>query len=400
MAYNPTTGAYEKDSANQSEAQRVQAALQYYKTNNMNDKLASAQNYWNTGNNGSPFAYDAGTGANDVDRTKQAINFYNTVGMTGAANSAQNYLSGLNTPDYGSVSLTDNNFTVKPRAQDVKQYYVPGQQSLEDAIAKLNFTPKSFSQAQSEAANLANIQIDPQKTQLQVSLQKAIADAQNQKNSITANYSTVQTTADRMLEEAAKRATKSAAARGMGRSGAVEYERQQYSAPIMEQVMGAENQKAAQLTNVDNSLATVNESYNTQIQALEAQRGQLIAAQIAAITSGDQEKALQYAQARVSAEYNLAALLDSRDRYNQEAVRADTALAGIAGGGSPLQAIVPLRDYLVQNGISSSSITGDANQVNINGKSYTKSALEGAGAYYDTSDNHWKIPESVVRTLL
>lgn len=71
---------------------------------------------------------------------------------------------------------------------------------------------------------------------------------------------------------------------------------------------------------VGNSLATVNESYNTQIQALEAQRGQLIAAQIAAITSGDQEKALQYAQARVSAEYNLAALLNSRDRYNQEAV--------------------------------------------------------------------------------
>lgn len=295
-------------------------------------------------------------------------------------------------PETSSPSTTSNTLNA------TKKYYVPGQQSLEDAIAVLSYTPRSYEQAKTEASNLADIQINPQKTQLQLSLQKAISDAQNQKRSIEANYATIHTAADRLLEQAQKRGTESAIARGGGRSGAVEYAVGELSKPIHENVMQAEAQKAANLANIDNALATINENYNKQIQALEEHRGALAAAQLAAILNGDQDKALAYAQARANAEFQLSNLLDSRDRYNQEAVRADTALTGVAGG--TISGTVGLRDYLNSMGVSNSNIHWDpgTGNVTINGKTYTPNQLKSLGGYIQ--NDRWQIPESVIRSLL
>jgi hypothetical protein len=278
-----------------------------------------------------------------------------------------------------------------------KQYYIPGQQSLEDAISKLNYTPKSESDLRRQAQTWADVQINPQQTALQSALRNAIESLNSQENIVNANYANLASNKDAAVKEASERALESAIARGGGRSGIVDWTTVQQTKPIMSAYAQAEAQKVAELNNIANRRTLVQTEYDNAVKALEEQRGRLAAAQLAALLRGDEETAMQYAQTRANAEYQLASLLNNRDMYNIDAVRADTALTGVAGG---LSGTVPLRDYLTSNGLSDTDIKWDSatGNVTIKGKTYTPTQLTSVGGYIQ--NGRWQIPESVIRSFL
>jgi hypothetical protein len=152
--------------------------------------------------------------------------------------------------------------------------------------------------------------------------------------------------------------------------------------------------KASELTNVDNALATVNENYAKQLQALEAQRGKLIASQIAAIKAGDTELALSIATQRAGLEMNLSSLLNSRDQFNQTYQLDQAQIFGQTPG---IQGTVTLKDYVDANG---GSLAWDANtgNVTLNGRTYTPTQLENAGGYIQ--NGRWQLPESIVKSMM
>lgn len=285
--------------------------------------------------------------------------------------------------------------TQKKETNNQDRYYVPYQQSYDDAISKLSYTRLTDREIEDRARNMADLQINPQVTSLQASLQKAIADAANQKRSIEANYSTIGPTAERLLANAQKAGTESAIARGGGRSGAVEYEVGRLREPINESVMQAENRRAAELTNIDNALGTVNTNYSDQMQALEAQRGQLVAAQIAALKAGDMELALDLANKRATHEYNRSALYDSA---NQNFADRELRTHEIYGGAPGITGTVTLTDYVTQRGLSAPSWDASTGNITLNGKTYTPDQLKNAGGYLQ--NGRWQLPESVVASMM
>ena len=292
---------------------------------------------------------------------------------------------------------TPGGYSAPKQTTPTKQNYVPGQKSWEDAISNISYTPRSFSDMQDEASTLADLQINPQLTQLQASLKKAIADAGNQKLNIEANYASVQPTAERLLEQAQKSGTESAIARGGGRSGAVEYEVGQMKRPINESVMQAEAKKAAELTGVDNSLATVNENYAQQVQALETHRGTLVAAQLAALKSGDTEMAMRIASERANLELQASTLLDNRDRSDRQFELDQSSIYGKSAG---ITGTVTLTDYLVSKGQSAPSWDPNTGNVSINGKTYTPEQLSSPDVGGYIQGGRWQLPESVVKSMM
>ncbi len=298
------------------------------------------------------------------------------------------------------------------------QYYIPYEQPIRDQIASYPaYTPKTDTEMLSEAENYANLQINPQVTALQTALQNAIASAGNQKTSIEANYSTVSQTADRLLDKARSAGTESAIARGGGRSGAVEYEVGKLSQPIMEQVTQAENEKAAALTNIDNALGTIQSNYDTSLQSLEAQRGTLVAQQLAAIKDLEYAKQTGSADKILAATQNLAALTNARNEFDNELnLRYTEAIGEVPSATSTNPTItmpessnnsnstptlasgggVGLRQYVESQG---GSVGWDAasGEVTINGRVYTPAYLAQLGAYL--VDGKWYIPESAMNSM-
>lgn len=315
---------------------------------------------------------------------------FNETGDYGAADTAAQKIGGTS----NTVAAPKN--TTQNQNASNKQYYVPGQQSWEDAIAGLKYTPRDRGDMQSEAQTWADIQINPQKTALQTALQNAISSLGNQERTVNANYANLAANKDAAVDVASKRALESAISRGGGRSGVVEWATAENTKPIMTAYAQAEAQKTAELNNLASNRTLAQSNYDAGIQALEEQRGALAAAQLSALLNGDRDTAMQYQQMRVNAEQNLATLLNARDMYNTDAVRADTALTGVAGGG--LQGTVSLKDYLEQNGGNTPTWDASTGNVGINGRTYTPKQLEEAGGYIQ--NGRWQIPESVVRGLL
>jgi hypothetical protein len=303
---------------------------------------------------------------------------------------------------YGTYSFTkrnqdtDKGSSGRTASSREKQYYVPGQQALEDAIAGLNFTPRSTADIRKEATTRADLRINPQLTALKAALDRAISDADSRKRSIEANYANVPATSQRLLEEAHKAGTESAIARGGGRSGAVEYSVEQMKKPIHESVMLAESKKAADLSAIDQALSAIQEQYSTAVQALEAQRGDLIAAEMAALEAGDRELANAIANQRIGALYNLSSLLANADQFNKRSVLDEAQISG-KFPGIP-EGTVTLRDYLIKNGFGEPGWDPSTGNVTINGKTYTAKQLEDSGGYIQ--NGRWQLPESVIKAML
>lgn len=132
-----------------------------------------------------------------------------------------------------------------------------------------------------QAKQYASLQVDPQLQALQRSVEQAALNAENQRRSVEAAYSGVPAQIDRMLADARSYATEDAIARGVGRSGVVDYNVQQLSEPIMEQGAQAEAEKAATLAAIADTLALAQTQGLQQQQDIERQRGVLEAAGLA-----------------------------------------------------------------------------------------------------------------------
>jgi hypothetical protein len=391
--------------------------------------------------------YVGDSGQSDYDRTIEAIKYYEKNGMTTQRDNAVKYASnqGYTQPGYkpsttttttpktssktssGSNSSTrERTTTTTPRTSSnnnntgSNQYYIPYEQELRDLIASYpEYTPLTESQMMSQAQNYADLQVDPQLDALSKALRNAITAAENQTNEVTAAYSGIGATADRLLTEAQRQGEISAIARGGGRSGAVETSVANMKQPIMEQVTQAEAEKAAKLANISNSKTNAQTAYDEGTVALEAQRGRLVAQQLAAIKELDYAKQTGRADAILAATERLAAATNARNQFDNSLLQSYTDMMGEvpgeiverpvitnpnsnSGGSNYSNEPVGLRAYVESKGgsVGFSSPDGSAmnGTVTINGKSYSATQLIQKGA--TLVNGSWYIPESVLRGMM
>ena len=170
-----------------------------------------------------------------------------------------------------------------------------------------------------QAKQYAALQIDPQLQALQRSLDEAAQYAESQRGMIEAAYSGIPAQIDRMLAQAREYGTEDAIARGVGRSGVVDYNVRELSQPVIEQATRYEAEKAAQLANVANALALAQKQALQQQQELEQQRGLLESTRLEemrqlghAMQAEDWERAWNAAQ-------NLAAMANQQYQFQQQA---------------------------------------------------------------------------------
>ncbi|MGI5872742.1 MAG: hypothetical protein ACOX8T_11985, partial [Bacillota bacterium] len=170
-----------------------------------------------------------------------------------------------------------------------------------------------------QAKQHAALQIDPQLQALQRSLEEAAQYAESQKGAVEAAYSGIPAQIDRMLEGAREYGTEDAIARGVGRSGVVDYNIEQMSKPIMEQGAQLEAEKAAKLTSIADALALAQRQASLQQQQLEEQRGLIESERLGdlrqlghAMQAEDWERAWNAAQ-------NLASMNNQQYQFQQQA---------------------------------------------------------------------------------
>lgn len=173
--------------------------------------------------------------------------------------------------------LTPSNYTTSLLNQKAPSNlaYAPVFQSLLNQMNS-NVTKKTPEQLQTEATNKANLQIDPQITQLENNLTQAQTDAGNQTNSVNAAYTGALTELQNTANLQKQQAQESAIARGAGRSGVVDWNNNKINTDQTAQVGKVGASKAADLANIASQLASLQTQNGVQKAALEGQRGTLI----------------------------------------------------------------------------------------------------------------------------
>jgi hypothetical protein len=117
-------------------------------------------------------------------------------------------------------------------------------------------------------------------TAIQNNLAQQLAAQETAKSDIEAAYAGLPEKYAAQLEEARRTALESAIARGMGRSGVVDWQTTQYSKPILESQRQSEADKAAKLAAIANTIAALNTTAQNSLTAAEQQRGALEAARM------------------------------------------------------------------------------------------------------------------------
>ncbi|MQL53384.1 hypothetical protein GFC01_14175 [Desulfofundulus thermobenzoicus] len=221
------------------------------------------------------FGGDYGAYAAEIKRKQQAgIPFTDPAAAQAFMQAYPHYFT-TNQPTY---SETPN----VPRSSpliggSVSQYSFPYEQLLRDLLsqAQTSYTAPTESELQQQAHQYAILQTDPVLSAIKSRLEQAQKDYESQKAAIEAAYSTVPQTTQRLLEEARQSALEQAIARGMGRSGAVEWLTTKLSAPIMEQATQSEQEKAAKLAAAANTLAQIQQEAERQQQETMQRQGEL-----------------------------------------------------------------------------------------------------------------------------
>lgn len=381
--YDAQKGYYVGDSG-QSDYDRTVAAIQYYQKNNM------------------------------ADKAKSALEYAQGRGYTNPYSTASKSTAKSNTP---SVPKTNSQAGPFANANASGKYYVPYESAITDLISQYPaYTPKTDSEMQSEAQNYADIQVNPQKTSLQTALTNAINSLNSQESEVNAAYSNVGTTADRLLRQAQEQGTVSAIARGGGRSGAVEHEVGKLKEPIMENVTQAEAEKAAKLSGIANSRTAAQTNYDNAVTDLEAQRGALVAQQLAAIKDLDYAKQTGRADAILNATQKLAEITQKANEFNNTLLYNYSSLMGQMPDTGSSTALNALNNTTVSGNLNSSpgnevglrayaesrgaSVGWDptTQEVTVNGKKYSPYQLRQMGA--TIKNNSWYIPESAVRAMM
>jgi hypothetical protein len=153
----------------------------------------------------------------------------------------------------------------------------PRQQPASQSLFSSSVLSRTPEQMQAQAQRLAGLQVNPQRGQLQRSLEEAIANAEAQKRSIQAAYEGVPTELELAAEEARRKALESAIARGVGRSGVVDYQAAKIGAEQQRQLAQVEAEKAAKLAALADQLGLTKKQVQDQLQQLAAREGELAA---------------------------------------------------------------------------------------------------------------------------
>lgn len=143
-----------------------------------------------------------------------------------------------------------------------------------------SFKAPSESELSNWASTYANAQIDPLITAIQNSLTKQLASQETARSEVEAQYAGLPQKYASMLEEARRSALESAIARGMGRSGVVDWQTAKLSSPIIQQQAKDEADKTAALAKIANNIAALNTTAQDSITSAEAQRGNLAASRM------------------------------------------------------------------------------------------------------------------------
>lgn len=208
----------------------------------------------------------------------------NTSGNT----SGTYYPDGTFVPKSGSSSSNTNknspetyrgsNNTNQPTPQSSSSF--DWESLFDKLVPKNNFVAPSESELSNWASAYANAQIDPLITAIQNSLTKQLASQETAKSEVEAQYAGLPQKYDSMLEEARRSALESAIARGMGRSGVVNWQTAKLSSPIIQQQAKDEADKTAALAKIANNIAALNTTAQDSITSAEAQRGNLAASRM------------------------------------------------------------------------------------------------------------------------
>lgn len=156
----------------------------------------------------------------------------------------------------------------------------PAFPTFNNSADAFEYKRKSPERIEKQALTMTNLAINPQIQALADALAQAKTNLANKQNTINASYAGLQAQTDRAMNKAQEDALKSAVARGMARSGVVEALTDKLTAPVLENMQAAEKQRIAEVQNVLDSISSLEYQNATQRQALEAQRGNMLASLI------------------------------------------------------------------------------------------------------------------------
>ena len=125
------------------------------------------------------------------------------------------------------------------------------------------------------ADSFANAQTDPYITAIQNALTNSLGAQETARSEVAAKYAGLDEKYAAQLEEARNSALESSIARGMGRSGVVDYQTQKYSNPILTSQREDDAAEAASLASIANTIAALNTNAQNSLTAAEKQRGTL-----------------------------------------------------------------------------------------------------------------------------
>jgi hypothetical protein len=292
-------------------------------------------------------------------------------------------------------------------------------QDINNIISALNNNYKppeinriSKEEMMSQAANLANLQIDPLLQALSQGKENYVQGYGDSKRNIEAAYAGIGTERDRLMKQAQELGTESAIARGGGRSGAVEHGVGKMHEAVLSHAMQIEAEKAAKLTSLEEGMDLFLKQYGDKVADLEGRRGALTTAVFDQLSREDQMLALELARMAenkhgVDVQTTLGLLpYFTNTKLQDDSLALDwTRTMGQVPQYSPgekvsmgsLDQIVGLRDYTEKSGINVGwdSSTGS---VSIGNQSYSPTELEALGA--KLVNDRWQVPQSVIDQIL
>ena len=219
---------------------------------------------------------------------------------------------GITSQQYGIPQVTP---TTQTPAQGAQQYSVPYESLLRDLINQSStYKAPTESELLSQAQQYAQLQVDPVLSAIQSRLANTQTNYGNEKAATEAAYAGVPARTQSLLDEARRSALESAISRGMGRSGVVDWQTEKLSTPIMQQATQSEQEKAAKLAAIANTLATSQSEAGRQQQEAESRRGTLESSRLADLRQMAQQLAAQGQESKWNQGYQLANLANSANQ--------------------------------------------------------------------------------------
>ncbi len=253
--------------------------------------------------------YGTGTSSQSQGVTYDPITGY-------AIGSGSKKKSGSSTPEIPGVPNTSMDSLLKALGSSGGGNNFPYENFLNDLMGSSSYTPLTDEEMLSQAQQYANLQIDPLLTAIQNNLGTSVAAKEGSIGEIEAAYAGIPGKIQAMINEARNYATEDAIARGMGRSGVVNWETEKRTTPLMQQQADAEREKSAKLASVQREIEALRTAAANSTAEAEARRGTLEANQLANLRNLGAQLAIQSDAAKWGQGYNLAQLANTANQSN------------------------------------------------------------------------------------